>query len=246
MKKARFIGFVYCLLFACLITGCQDHFKVYIVDSLEVDDYPEVILEDQFDRESQTKEQVKLSAIEFFANPVSKNGGKIRDTNAHLTWYRFEEQGPERTVTFKNQFDTQTWRLGRPVYLLVPTEKREPGTESAFPRGLDHFKCYEVLSEQPPEREVTLEDQFDKKLDRKEVVTVRRPKFFCNPVQKNDEEIKAPKNHLACYLITSDEGFPSPLSVSVKDQFGENTLTVKESQMLCVPSEKLTFETSEQ
>jgi hypothetical protein len=243
MKKTQLVVFAYSLLFVFLVVGCSDHFKVYTVESLEVG--YEVTLEDQFDQESGTKEEVVLLAVEFFANPVSKDGSRIWRPNAHLTWYKFEGQGPERTVTFKNQFDEQIWKLGKPVYLLVPTEKREPDTDSDFPDELDHFKCYEALSEEFPEREVVLEDQFDKRLDRKETAVVQRPMFFCNPVRKNDEEIKGSKNHLACYLVTSDEGFPSPLRVNVKNQFGENILTVVESHMLCVPSEKLAFEVSE-
>ncbi len=221
---------------------CNDHFKVYTVDSLEAG--YEVTLEDQFDRERETKEEVKLEAIEFFANPVSKNDSEIQCQNAHLTWYRFEGQGPEIVVTLKNQFDDQTWQLGRPAYLLVPTEKQYPETEGGFPEELDHYKCYEASSEEFSEREVVLEDQFDKSLDRREIAVVQRPMFFCNPVLKNDEKIKNPENHLACYLITSEE---EPLSqdIKVRNQFGETALVVTKSYMLCLPSEKIEFKVLE-
>lgn len=222
---------------------CNDHFKVYTVDNLEAG--YEVTLEDQFDRELDTKEQVKLVTIEFFANPVRKDDSEIQCPNAHLTWYRFESQGPGRVVTFKNQFDEQTWQLGEPVYLLVPTEKKYPETEGGFPDGLDHYKCYEAASEEFSEREVVLEDQFDKRLDRQERAVVQRPMFFCNPVRKNGEEIKEPENHLACYLITSEESSPLSLDVKVENQFGEAALVVTKSYMLCVPSEKLEFKVLE-
>jgi hypothetical protein len=221
---------------------CNDHFKVYAVENLEAGH--EVTLEDQFDRELDTKEEVRLAVIEFFANPVSKDGSEIQCQNAHLTWYRFDDQGPERVVTFKNQFDDQTWQLGRPAYLLAPTEKEYPETEGGFPEGLDHYKCYEASSEKFSEREVVLEDQFDKSLDRQERAVVQRPAFFCNPVSKNGEEIKYPENHLACYLIVSEES-PLSLDVKLRNQFGETALVVTKSYMLCAPSEKIEFKVLE-
>lgn len=217
---------------------CNDHFKVYAVENLEADH--EITLEDQFDQELGAKESVKLVAIEFFANPVSKDGSEVQCQNAHLTWYRFEGQGPERVVTLKNQFDDQTWQLGRPAYLLAPTEKKYPETEGGFPEGLDHYKCYEATSEEFSERGVVLEDQFDKSLNRQERAIVQRPAFFCNPVSKNSGEIENSKNHLACYLIISEES-PLSLDVKVENQFGETALVVTKSYMLCLPSEKIEF-----
>jgi hypothetical protein len=221
---------------------CNDHFKVYAVDNLEAGH--EVKLEDQFDRERDMKEEVKLEAIEFFANPVRKDGSEIQCQNAHLTWYRFQSPGPEIVVTLKNQFDDQTWQLGEAVYLLVPTEKQYPETGGGFPEELDHFKCYKGSSEEFSEREVVLQDQFDTSLDRRERVRVEKPAFFCNPVSKNGAEIKNPENHLACYLITSEEESLS-LDIKVRNQFGETALTVTKSYMLCLPSEKIEFKVLE-
>ncbi|UCE07164.1 MAG: hypothetical protein JSW07_03775 [bacterium] len=237
MKVTKIMSLVLCLLFALMFSSCDDHFKVYIAKSLEGGKEFEVTLKDQFDKEPR---RVMVSAIKFFANPVSKNGGKIYDRNAHLTWYRIEDPSPKRwEVKFSNQFGKQQWKLGVPVYLLVPTEKIEPG--SARPKKLDHFKGYEVLSGEPLNIKVTLEDQFDKQLKQKEVAIVAKPMFFCNPVHKNNEVVNKSENHLACYLITQSDTNFSPRDVTIRNQFGTHNLTVEKSYMLCVPTKKLSF-----
>jgi hypothetical protein len=169
-----------------------------------------------------------VKAIKFFANPVSKDGEDIYDDSTHLTWYELEDAGSQvkRSVTFSNQFGTQKWTIGKPVFLLVPTEKIEKG--GAEPDKTMHFKCYEVLQGEFLERKVTLEDQFGK-----ETEVVVKPMYFCTPVKKNDEE--AGKKHLVCYLIESKE---SERLVKIRNQFGEYDLKLEKGLMLCVPSDK--------
>jgi hypothetical protein len=249
IKQFAVLGCFACLLFLLLtVPGCNggngpivegdNHFKVYhLKDGLirEID----VSLKDQFDKEPRNG---KLSAVKFFANPVSKNEGKIPNPYAHLTWYKLKEEGPviERIVTFKNQFGKeQRWIIGPPVYLLVPTKKEEAGTApSKF--KFNHFKCYKVLEGEFNEREVTLKDQFDKEPVK---TVVEKPMFFCTPVQKNNEPIIDEEYHLACYSISTAEGEPSlPKKVKIRNQFGENRLEAIKSFLLCVPSKKIKVE----
>ena len=63
-----------------------------------------------------------------------------------------------------------------------------------------------------------------------------RPVFLCNPVQKNNQEIKDEKTHLVCYQVTGVK--PANKSVRVKNQFGDPSLRVDGAQLLCVPSLK--------
>jgi hypothetical protein len=97
--------------------------------------------------------------------------------------------------------------------------------------ALDHFKCYEAEGRRVNVR-VTLEDQFGVEPR----VLVGLPKFFCNPVDKNDEGITNDTAHLTCYEI---RGSDKQLTVSIQNQFGEQSLRVQEPRLLCVPSEKI-------
>jgi len=102
--------------------------------------------------------------------------------------------------------------------------------------GLDHFKCYtaqQIMGDQPP-AVVTLQDQFGV-----EPVAVGPPQVFCNPVDIVEDGISMtdPNAHLKCYAITPTQQFV-PRDVVVTNQFGTETLRVKEPTLLCLPTQK--------
>jgi hypothetical protein len=96
---------------------------------------------------------------------------------------------------------------------------------------LDHFKCYKAKGASPNVA-VDLEDQFGVEPE----VLVEQPKLFCNPVDKNGEEIRNPAAHLTCYKINADG---ENRDVVVENQFGGQTLEVEKPKLLCVPSDKI-------
>ena len=84
--------------------------------------------------------------------------------------------------------------------------------------------------------DVDLSDQFEDT-----VKIVKKPKFVCNPVDKNGEGIANPDVHLTCYEVKKLEGTPKfeKRHVLVQNQFGEDQiLEVKKPKLLCVPSTK--------
>lgn len=127
----------------------------------------------------------------------------------------------------------------QPAFLAVnPATSRiyvtntTPGTVSVIEDTvLDHFRCYEAEGN-PVNVTVNLEDQFGEEPN----VMVGQPKLFCNPVDKNSEGIRNPTVHLTCYEI---EDVGEELDVSIKNQFGEQSLKVEKPELLCVPSEKI-------
>ena len=81
-----------------------DYFKVYDVEDRPADGA--VQPRGQFDRRAM---RMDLALLDFFANPVSKNGEPLYDKNAHLTWYRGRQASePTRRVVLENQFGKQT------------------------------------------------------------------------------------------------------------------------------------------
>jgi hypothetical protein len=213
-----------------------DHFKVYEVDPVTVNQ--QVYLRNgQFDPDPVG---VTLDKLLYFANPVEKNDEKIKDRNAHFTWYHFDQSAPQRSVTFDNQFDPQigqqTWTLGDLQYLLVPAYKQE--ADLSPPRDLDHYKAYAVLDPLGPMPiSVVLTDQFDPRFGGSQTVKELTPAFFCVPVQKNEHEISHPEEDLAVYRFDPPPVVPQ-FEVPVKDQFGQQVLRVIQPLFLCVPSFK--------
>ena len=105
-----------------------DHFWIYSVTPVEAK--ADVTVKGQFDKDGVP---ISLPSINYFANPVSKDKGKLINPMAHLTWYKLAQRlkEPRRAVEFDNQFGRQEALLGNPVALLVPTEKNRKRQQHA-------------------------------------------------------------------------------------------------------------------
>jgi hypothetical protein len=97
--------------------------------------------------------------------------------------------------------------------------------------GTDHYMCYATRGSQFAPRTVGLVDQFVGT-----TATVVRPLRFCNPANKNGEGIVDPTANLMCYRLT--EPHFTRRTVLVRNQFGDQTLTVIRPESLCNPAEK--------
>ena len=219
-----------------------NHFKIWKVATKKFQ--RGVTLLGQFDKERQ---DAVIEAAEWLANPVQKNDEKILNASQHLVGYVLKppaKPAPKRWIMLSNQFHSEKtetmWHLGNPVVLLVPASKVYSGEAPAPPAGIDHFECYAVEDGKSFAPPVVLEDQFDVRLKRREVIKELRPVFFGVPVSKNGERIIHPEAHLALYDIApkSDSGKP-PIKVLTRDQFGTLDMEVEGSILLAVPSLKL-------
>ena len=207
-----------------------DYFKFYDVENRGAEG--DVLLRGQFDRRPQ---KMQLRLLDYFANPVSKNGEPLYDKNAHLAWYRgVQSSEPLRRVVLENQFGKFDIRTGTGYGLLVPTQKVERG--SAFPEELDHFKVYRLVDvEQVRERRLKLRDQFGS-----EEVRLRLPLFFAVPVMKRHGDKVYPihneRAHLLIFSITTRE---VAKRITLRNQFARGvTVPVVRSLMLAAPSLK--------
>jgi hypothetical protein len=234
-----------------------DHFKCYPVQRPEtVNEF--VSLRDQFDADfpNSTRDEALVGAHTLFCNPTTKTdvGGAVTpivNPNNHLALYRISTaslQAPGLTalvppgtwtVEARNQFGTQSLRLGPPVLLATPTQKRP----HEAPSGLDHFKCYLARgAASDPARQVTLQDQFDPTA---ESARILRPLLFCNPTQKRHDEqvieIQNPTEHLLCYAYAGTAVPSGRRTVSIRNQFGPQQFLVRQPRVLCVPTLKEGF-----
>jgi hypothetical protein len=208
-----------------------DYFKFYDVENREAEG--DVLLRGQFDQRPQ---KMRLRLLDFFANPVSKNGEPLYDKNAHLAWYRgVQPPEPPRRVVLENQFGKFEIRTGTGYGLLVPTKKVEQG--SVFPSELDHYKVYRLLDvEQVPEKVLKLRDQFGSDEGK-----LRLPLYFAVPVTKRRGDKTNPihneRAHLLIFSITTRE---LQKTIKLQNQFARGTsVRVVRSLMLGAPSLKL-------
>ena len=139
-----------------------------------------------------------------------------------------------------NQFGQQTLSVADARILAVPTGKGIPPVVAPPPpTDLDHYKCYAASGPTLVNVLANLKDQFTS-----ENVTVLRPVIFCNPVRKSHNGVATgilhPNIHLTCYT-TSTSAFPG-IAINIRNQFGVfNALGVRQPDLLCVPSLKLTW-----
>ena len=143
---------------------------------------------------------------------------------------------------------SQQLDLLEPSELCVPSLKNFDGTPSETDEelenlNLDHFKCYKLERKKgknaflPLPITVALQDQFD---SGPENYIIEKPFRFCNPVDKNGEDILDMEGHLTCYKIKKEEKerFES-ITVEADNQLKDNQeLTLGQSNTLCIPSVK--------
>jgi hypothetical protein len=208
-----------------------DYFQIYDVANRPAEG--SVLLQGQFDK---TPTRMQLALLDYFANPVSKNGEPIYDKNAHLAWYRgVQPPEPIRTVVLENQFGKFEIRTGTGYGMLVPTQKVEPG--SAFPEALDHYKLYRLVdAEQVPAVNLKLRDQFGASEAKLGI-----PMYFGVPVRKRHGTqnfgIHNERAHLLIFGI-SPRNYEK--KVTLRNQFARGIACgVVRSVMLAAPSVKL-------
>jgi len=217
----------------------NDHYLGY--EAKETKDSPDFIqrlvrLEDQFMSGNYNVEKTKM-----LYNPVDKNGEGISDEFTHLKAYKIKEG--QNNILVENQFGKLIVDATKAELLLVPTAKSltDPDLPALDSTLVDHYKCYKTkVTEGTPEFEPQQVTLFDPNFNTEKLFDVKKPKLFCNPVDKNGEGIINPENHLMCYDVKLAEGFEKNTKVSVftNNQFGNEQLDVKEEKQLCVPSTK--------
>ena len=231
-------------------TAVLDHFTCYkagatsgSVRFLGIANPPGVSLVDEF---GPSTDAVKKAGV--LCAPTNKLG---EDPTApthpeHLTGYQIKPAvKPVLPTNIKvvDQFNESGLFVNakKQAHLLVPTAKNlsaTPPTPTAF--VTDHFECYKIAVTSGTPKfvavpGVTLQDQFGSM-----TVTVKKPAFLCNPVDKNGEYPTAPthQEHLLCYAIkqTDPAKFTKRTGIFVNNQFGPETLDAKKPALLCVPA----------
>jgi hypothetical protein len=219
----------------------HQHFHAYdVVNPVPAFPREDVLLTDQFGEQFVRPER----ALELLVPAEKERSGRPPEPSPrpeeHLKCYGIT--GPElnRTVRVRNQFTESTLLVRQPTRLCTPASKSEEDAPAAPPSDLDHMKCYAVSQERPvfTAETVTLRDQFGEQR-----VRLGGARFLCTPVQKRREDmelvqVRRPHEHLVCYRFSTRFTPFTRRTVSTRDQFGLQSVTVRTPRMLCVPSEK--------
>ena len=202
-----------------------EHFQCYAIRKREFR-ARNVTLADQFG-----SAQVRVRRHAELCNPARKRREPFRNRKAHLQCYVVKRRD-RKQVAIRNQFGSQRLRTTAARRLCVPSLKfrRNPPKNVTL---TDHFQCYDVKRASFRGPRVRLTDQFGRKR-----VRVGRAVRLCNPVQKNNERIQHPVQHLVCYALPKRPF--KPQAVFVRNQFGRRQAVVAErARLLCVPSLKI-------
>lgn len=224
-----------------------DHFKFYNFELMSRQKRHRVLLQGQFDK---YPEKAIVTKLRMFANPVSKNGEKIYDPNAHLTMYQLRVApwylDSKRDIVTESQFGKHSFTIGDEFALLAPAKKYEVGLR--FPKKLDHYKVYKVepqlyLAEDKKDplylgKDVKLKDQFSTVEAR-----INSLVAFAVPVYKEHDgrsfEVYNEKAHLLIYECYSHH---VGRQRRVSDQFGKYKLYFGRGKFLGVPCLKLSWQ----
>ncbi len=188
---------------------------------------------------------VTLDRVLRLCNPVDKNDESpgAETASNHLMAYRAfpTKITPVRGLRVVNQFGTLIVDAVRLRRLMVPSSKSLAGPPDPLPAAgmIDHFECYQIkLAHSSPRfvpRTVDIVDQFGPA-----TVSVRRPRFLCNPVDKNGESPGAENDplHLLCYSVASGPTGQAGVDIFVNNQFGPQQFGIDRRHEICVPSTK--------
>jgi hypothetical protein len=210
------------------VEAVLDHFRCYKVVGGKAPG--PVLVQDQFDP---TLVDALLGPATRLCAPVSKNEGRVSNSEAHLVCYAAESPTAPHRLLIANQFGNADVSTAVVVEVCVPSEKR---IVPPPPPKLSHFKCYTVKAKGPFAK-VFLTDQFGAT-----DAVVRKPELLCNPADKEFAGVVTPRQnpeaHLKCYDIRDTTKPIKDRRVEVKNQFGSQILAVDGAERLCVPSSK--------
>jgi hypothetical protein len=207
-----------------------------------------VALRGQFDEEPETG---VLTGLIRFADRVSKNGERLYDKGAHLTWYTWVRpliRRPRwRRVQVSNQFaEEQELHIREAAGLWVPARKKilPDGAWSEKSTRLYHYRVYRVAwAQEVKYPSIELEDQFGGRKTRP-----LYPVAFAVPVWKKREGQSEPMPdgapgaaHLTIYRVEPSEKLS--VKIATRDQFyAFRSLKLGASELLAVPSQKRGWE----
>jgi len=217
------------------LTFKLDHFLCYSIEPQGTFRARSVVVSDQFG-----KTKVVAVKPESLCTPASKNEGPVLDERAHLLCYSLKVPRTFRApVTIANQLDKAKFTAYRLASLCLPTGKSLSfEVTPPVPKKLGHYSCYLIKAAAPPERDVSVTDQFLR--DPQKFALTRRLRV-CNPAVKVRAGVTSPilnrRDHLVCYSLEGDAQFEQQ-RVLVRNQFGKMALTVVTPRTLCIPSLK--------
>jgi hypothetical protein len=203
-----------------------------------------VSLVDQF--ETATARVVKDQEL---CTPTDKDGEGIVDPITHLLAYSIKGQSPKHVkrtaIRITNQLGEIRVSTVKPELLLVPTAKNlstPPAPPNPTATNVDHYKCYRVrVTPGTPKFASGTLVQASDQFEAPRLLSLKKVRHLCTPVDKNGEGIKNPQAHLFCYVAKPAVGQPHHTRVSgifVNNQFGPlNVDTLREGEF-CIPSHK--------
>src|SRR5574341_803946 len=212
----------------------RNHYKTWRIQPQPLD--TSVFVRDQF-----MQDTLRLDTIDFLSNPAQKvvqfNTFDIKKPDDHLNWYRAHGRNTLIHLQYVNQFESTSVDIDSVKYLLVPAQK----PPHPAPESLDHYKCYRIKKDSLLIGQFRLKDQFDSlyRSNQFELIDFLKRAYFCPPCRKNNEPTYDTITHYVAYSFDADTLPIAPI-LGTLDQFGPHPVQVYQSEMVLVPTKKLT------
>ena len=180
--------------------------------------------------------------------PAGSDGDAPADALTHLTAYpiKVTKGGPKHSrqtgIGVVNQFGFLRLNTIKAALLLLPSAQSVAGPIDQLDGAsheVDAYKCYKAkISKGDPKFPKGAEAEFS---DTFEGVTysIKKPKKFCAPVDKDGEGIKNPTGHLVCYKAKPAKGQPKHGGrdlVYTNDAFRPGIHKTSKQKEICIPS----------
>jgi hypothetical protein len=225
---------------------CLDDFNCYKIKTTpgtpRFSSVQGVTLTDEFETATATVAKPRL-----LCPAANKNAEGIVDSATHLLSYQIR-QTPKHVrrlgIKVSNQLGGLFVDTLKVSTLLVPTNKdllapTAPPISSAH--DVDHYKCYRIrvtagTQPFPTPTTVAVSDQFESPA---KLLSLRRPRHLCTPVDKNGEGIKNPDVNLLCYQSAPARGerkHVRRIGMHINNQFGPLRLDSFKEGEFCIPS----------
>lgn len=217
------------------LDSTKNHYKTWKIQTVPFTQLG-VRVTDQF-----LTDTIILGQIEYISNPTKKDAVRIpptADSTLHFNWYRAFGRNVNLEVKYWNQIEgNDTVPIGRAIdlleYLLVPAQKLPHPVPSDL---ATHYKAYRIRYPTPVPGAHQLDDQFDVSPENDSNLV---PVYFLTPCIKNGVPALDNVTHYVAYRI-QPTSYVGPPRITI-DQFDTNNVIPQFSELLLVPTKKVTF-----
>ncbi len=194
----------------------------------------EVELKGKFDDE---KTEIFLEGPQMFSQAVGLPDKSVQNENIFFNWYKISRpaQKLNQIVSVTDPFREKNkiqLDIQDSAFLLSPSQKVSSGSPGEVPEGMGCFQAFEIRNGTGTRMSISLSHAVGPQ--RRIMIKLA---YICFPAEQWHHHEHFPvKNWEECLLVYQLEPLEIDRTITTIDQFGLNKLSVKSTNLLCVPA----------